>query len=86
MKKLLFSALIVGLVFTSSCNKDDDGGGKSCERLAEEYLAAAEAYSSDNSVANCNAFKSSLQAFINKNCAGGQEAALQTQLDALVCN
>lgn len=27
MKKVLFSALILGLVFTTSCNKDDDGGG-----------------------------------------------------------
>jgi hypothetical protein len=28
MKKVLFSALILGLVFTTSCNKDDDGGSK----------------------------------------------------------
>lgn len=27
MKKLAFSALILGLFFTVSCNKDDDGGG-----------------------------------------------------------
>lgn len=31
MKKLLFSAAIMGLLFTASCNKDDDGGGKNCE-------------------------------------------------------
>lgn len=30
MKKVLFSALVVCLAFTS-CKKDDDGGGKDCQ-------------------------------------------------------
>lgn len=31
MKKLVLSAAILGLIFTTSCSKDDDGGGKVCE-------------------------------------------------------
>ena len=39
MKKLLFSALILGLVLTTSCNKDDDGGSKKdCETCNLDIL------------------------------------------------
>ena len=30
MKKLVLSAAIFGLIFATSCSKDDDGGGKEC--------------------------------------------------------
>ncbi|MBT0607115.1 hypothetical protein [Aequorivita echinoideorum] len=85
MKKLFFSALILGLAFTTSCSSDDDSG-RSCEDLSRDYLAAFEAYTNDTSVENCNAFRASLQAFIDNDCAGGQEATLQAQLDDLDCN
>ena len=42
MKKVLFSALILGLVFTTSCNKDDDGGKKKdCETCELDLMGTS---------------------------------------------
>lgn len=76
MKKLLFSALIVGLVFTSSCNKDDDGGGKSCAQLLDDITAEAADYAQNQSAENCRELRDAIKAYQNKNCGDEYDTIL----------
>ncbi|HET8804763.1 MAG TPA: hypothetical protein VFM72_09305 [Aequorivita sp.] len=71
MKKVLFSALILGLVFTTSCNKDDDGGGKSCEQRIEDINEAAAEYVDNPSTNNCENYRNAIESYIDSDCAGG---------------
>lgn len=71
MKKVLFSALILGLVFTTSCNKDDDGGGKSCEQRIEDINDAGSDYIENPSVSNCEKYRNAIENYVDSDCAGG---------------
>lgn len=79
MKKLLFSAAIMGLFFTASCSKDDDGGGLSCEQRATSISEAAQAYANNPNVENCKKYRSALKSYLDANCPGssGYDGALE---------
>tara|TARA_R110002072_G_scaffold235697_3_gene393342 strand:- start:7826 stop:8077 length:252 start_codon:yes stop_codon:yes gene_type:complete len=83
MKKLILSIATVAVFAFTSCSSDDDNGGKSCEELTTELSAAAEAYGEDPSVANCNAFKSAIEAYVNKDCEDAE--SLEAVLELLEC-
>lgn len=83
MKKVLFSALIMGLVFTTSCNKDDDGGGKSCEQLLDEITDEALDYSENPSAENCREYRDAIKAYQNKGCDNSD--SFDIILEALDC-
>ena len=72
MKKVLFSALILGLVFTTSCSKDDDGGGKSCAQLLDDVEQEIMDYGENQSEENCRELRDAIRAYQNK---GGCEGA-----------
>jgi len=72
MKKIMLMAFTAGLfAFTStSCSSDDDGGGKSCQELAQDYADAFEAYFDDESEENCQALDDAADAYANSDCEG----------------
>lgn len=80
MKKLFLSLAAVAVFAFTSCSSDDDGG-KSCEQLSQEVATTLEAFFNNETEANCIAFRSALQAFVDKNCEGS--ANLQAQIDSL---
>lgn len=65
----------------TSCSSDDDNGSKSCEQLTQEYAAAFEAYSENQTEENCNDLKVVLQGLVDKDCENS--ANFQAQIDAL---
>lgn len=88
MKKVIFSLAIVGLVFASSCNKDDDKEEKSCTELAASFETSFQTFldNPDDSAA-CADYKSSTQAYIDAECITGENAAsLQASLNAIDCS
>ena len=52
MKKLVLSAAILGLIFTTSCSKDDDGGGKECVTCNMSGLPSVEYCDNGNGTMN----------------------------------
>lgn len=83
MKKLLFGAAIMGLLFTTSCKKDDDGGGKTCEARALDISNAAQAFAANPNSANCEKYRSALQSYLDANCPGS--GSYEGELDDLDC-
>lgn len=84
MRKILFNHLIFIFCLTllvTSCSKDGDGGvpcsaawGTDLQNELSAVVTAGTAFALDNSEANCNAYKSAYQAYINAlkpygNCA-----------------
>ncbi len=83
MKKLFLSLAVVAVIGFTSCSSDDDGGGKSCEQLTTELSAATEAFGEDPSEANCNALRSAIEAYINKDCEDAE--SFEAVLELLEC-
>lgn len=95
MKKLSFLLMMFGLISFSliSCSDDDDAGGNvftgpNCynawitaySQSTQQMSSAAQAYGTDPTEENCNAFKAAYQSFLDdikpfQNCAAitGQE-------------
>jgi hypothetical protein len=74
MKRKVHTALLVGLLFVgiSACKSNDDNDAPCSVAWTSELSAeindmsvAAQAYAADQSVANCNAYKQSVQAYLN---------------------
>ncbi len=73
MKKLLTLLIILSFVGIGSCKKEEKDPDYCTstawtQQLADEltaYMSAAMTYSSSPTAANCNALKTSLQAYIN---------------------
>lgn len=88
MKKLSVTLLCL---LALACGKSKDGGispQANCDNLSEKYLAALTAYSSNQSVANCQSFKSSLNDLVSK-CAiltAQQKSEYTTAMADLKCN
>ncbi len=84
MKKLLFTAIVLSLAFTS-CKKAEDAFN--CTQAADDSIAAASAWAAapmDNS--KCLAYRSALQKLIAENCGGATGVASSQQaLDAVMC-
>ena len=88
MKKLSISLLCLLAV---ACSKSKDGGispQANCDNLSEKYVAALNAYASNQSVANCQSFKNSLNDLVSK-CAiltAQQKADYTAAMADLKCN
>lgn len=92
IQKLLLAFCLLSAPFLSSCGKDDDDPDPcnyTTELQAEvdAFIAAATAYSQDQSNANCLEYKASLLAYINaaddlNDCVpASQQAAFEASLD-----
>lgn len=92
IQKIIAGICLLSAPFIGSCGKDDDPDpcNYTTELQAEvdAYIAAATAYSQDQSQANCIAYKTSLTAYLNAaddlhHCVpADQEAQFQASLDA----
>jgi len=89
MKNLLFAAATLCMIVLYSC-------GDSCDleefaSRSDDNLALGQAYASDSTTANCEAYSEDLQSIIDDygDCddemISGQVTAFQTQLNALDC-
>jgi hypothetical protein len=95
--KLFFVLLVAALVVYVSCKKDKDNDPDICatnwgvatQKESTAVANAAMAYITNQSVANCNAYKTALQAHVNalkkfENCAsltGLSKAELKADID-----
>jgi len=92
IQKLLFCLMLGFVVISNGCKKDDDPVG--CNYAAEvqdeadALTAAATTYSNNPTTANCNAYKTAFQNYLNAledhvDCAAinGQQAELQSAID-----
>lgn len=86
MKKVILSALVIVVFSFISCGDDDDGG-INCISATQELTDAAQAFGTDPSTENCNAYKTILQNFLDGGCAPDQASQDSTQqiLDNLNC-
>lgn len=92
-QKIIAGICIIAIPFVSSCKKDDPQTCNYATELQVESTAinnALTAYTNDPSTANCQAYKLSLQAYLNasvefKSCvnAAGQGVEFQQYLDSL---
>ena len=89
MRKLLFSALILSLAFTS-CKKDDEVTevleAVDCVQATQNASDTQIAYVNDPSNANCVEYRDTLQTIIDNGCAGTNTANFQASIDALPCS
>lgn len=85
MKNLLFIALLFVTLFSVGCGGDDDGDGpapgcteqaytQAVSNAVTELSSAASAFANDPSTANCNAWKTAAQNYLDEvkrfeNCA-----------------
>lgn len=94
MKKLFAMSLcLLAVAFVApSCKDDEEDCAQTASNLQDELTSmqnAAIAYALDNSTANCNAYKSAAQAYINEaqdliDCPGlsaSEKAQYQQSLD-----
>lgn len=87
MKKLFLPvALIATIVFSTVFCKKDSNDVEECTVLAQSVVAAASAYSSDQSAANCSTYKDALQAVLDSDCGDAtSDEGYQSLLDLLTC-
>ncbi|MEO5906313.1 MAG: hypothetical protein ABIQ11_06280 [Saprospiraceae bacterium] len=96
IQKLIVGICLLSAPFIGSCGKDNDPDpcNYTTELQAEvdAYIAALTAYSQDQSMANCIAYKNSLTAYLNaaddvSNCVpANQQAQFQASLDAALAD
>lgn len=68
MRKIIFALLtVVSISAFVACSSDDDKG-PNCERLAQNFANAWEAYMEDPSAANEAALEAASSALENSNC------------------
>ncbi len=92
-QKIIVGICIIAVPFISSCKKDDPQTCNYATELQVQSTAISNAliaYTNDPSTANCQAYKASLQAYLNasvdfKACANaaGQGVEFQNYLDTL---
>lgn len=93
IQRLFILMCILSVPFFTACDKDDDEP-QTCDYTTElqaelnAVVAAAEAYGQNPTTANCNAYKNSLQVYLNeaedfRTCAvnAGQGAQFQASID-----
>jgi hypothetical protein len=85
--KNLFSGLLTLILIstlTISCKKDKDDTedlGTRCETLIQAYTDAAVAFSSEQSVSNCEAYKTALLNYVQ-----GCDASVEASIEQLDCS
>ncbi|HNP19112.1 MAG TPA: hypothetical protein PKL31_11795 [Fulvivirga sp.] len=88
MKKMIYLAGVVLALGFTACGSDDDGGAVDCLAQTNAVSDAASAYLTDQSTANCNAYKTALQNYLNAGCAVDEasKASFEASLKNLSCN
>ncbi|MBW7890811.1 MAG: hypothetical protein H3C48_07270 [Chitinophagaceae bacterium] len=88
MKKIsivFVASALIGLAVTG-CKKEK---AVSCEAAIQRVVNASTAWQSEQSVANCNSYKSALQDLINSSCFSSlsqeQKSGYQENLSGLDC-
>lgn len=79
---VLISAFACSVVSTS-CKKDEE---KDCGASANKASTAGQTYASDPSVANCNAYKSALKAYVSDCGKDNDLTSFETVLENLTCD
>ncbi len=64
MKSFIVSVFYISLILGMSCKGKNPVNPVACGANAEKVAAAAQAWGNDNSVANCEAYKKEVVAFI----------------------
>jgi hypothetical protein len=102
IKKMIFGICFGAILILGSCGKDDPATCDYTAELEDELnaiISTSEAYGQNPTIANCEAYKASVQAYLNeaedfRDCAFNaghgneyQQAIDQQQaaIDALVC-
>ncbi|TYP76928.1 hypothetical protein [Aquimarina intermedia] len=87
MKKILILCVSILAIGLTSCGSDDDAGFD-CLKLTTDVSTAASAYAENQTTENCNAYKQSLEAYLEGNCFPDEqsEASFREQLEGLTCS
>jgi uncharacterized protein YaaR (DUF327 family) len=82
MKKTLSVLLLAGVLVASTvaCKKDKK---EDCGALEAAVTEKGNAYASNQSAANCNAYKSALSSYVNSSCAELTQAE-KDQFNAMI--
>jgi hypothetical protein len=86
MKKIIITSFVFAMVSAfvfSSCKKATD-----CVSLVSKASTASSAYASEQTTANCNAYKIAMQAWIDSDCSKDDattKAAFSASIAALTC-
>ena len=83
-KIALVAALTCSFTLTS-CEKDENKVNTECIELANNVTTTAQAYASDLSVGNCNAYKAALEAYISGCNSRTDVSSFQATLRDLTC-
>ena len=83
--RLSLVAALVFLFVLTSCERDENGVNTDCIELANNVTTTGNAYASDLSVANCNAYKAALEAYISGCNTTVDVSSFQTTLKNLTC-
>jgi uncharacterized protein YaaR (DUF327 family) len=85
MRKMIYLAgFVLALGFTACSDDDDDA--IDCVALLDAVTETGTAYTTSQTVADCNAYKTALQNFMNGDCSGTATATYQALIDGLTCN
>lgn len=97
MNKLFILLLTIATIAVSSCGGNDDDGttNENCvvaysndlSEAADDILTALNAFTSDQSTANCEAYLQTLREYLNvveryENCAGLNQTDFQMELES----
>lgn len=69
----------------TSCERDENGVNTDCIELANNVTTTGNAYASDLSVANCNAYRAALEAYISGCNSRADLSSFQATLRGLTC-
>jgi hypothetical protein len=86
MRKMIYLAgFVLALGFTA-CSDDDDNA-IDCIALTNSVSDALTAYTTSQTVADCNAYKTALQNYLNGDCAvdAASKETFQATIDNLTC-
>lgn len=86
MKKIVTVLSIVCIAF-ASCKKDK---GVDCSAAINKVTKAGQAFGTDQTTQNCEAYKAALQEYINSSCFTGlsqqQKESYNESINSLNCN
>ncbi len=83
--KITSFAALACLFALTSCERDENDVNTDCIELANNITTTGNAYASDLSVANCNAYKAALEAYISGCNTTFDVSSFQETLKDLKC-
>ena len=83
--KIVLTAALACSFFLISCEKEENKINTDCIKLANQVTLTGNAYASDLSPANCNAYRAALEAYIEGCNTTTNVSSYQTTLRGLEC-